>query len=895
MSPPAADRPPLWLRLLVRALPSAFREEFGDQIETVAVERMRRGDANALAEGIDLARTLGREWIVEARHSVGSMGTGGWEPMNTLLQDVRYAFRMLIKTPVVSLVAAVSLALGIAATASALSLYEAFMLSKVSWDKGDSVVRVSMSSAQFGSNTGGVTPASYLAFQAGDELFESLSWLTTDVTNLVEADLDPAQVQVLGVGAGYHEVAGGVPRLGRGLAPSDFDVGAEPVVLLSWDLFSRRYGEDPGVIGRTVQLGGVRRTVVGVLPEEYELLPANMDVVLPENLAGRADDHRRALMVLGIPRDGVTPERIEAELRGIQAGVAPADPEAYEGWDVGVLPLTESMIGREDRLLVTILVAVSLFGLLIACANVANLLLGRAEERQREVSVRTALGAGRGRIFRQLLTESVLLASIGGMIGLGVSIFVIDWFGLSLPAEIPPSMAPRLTPFVFAVSAGISLLAGVVFGLAPAMHAVKADLRDALAGARGGTAGKRRQRVRNAFVIAEFAVAVGLLTGATMLVQAMQTMFGGDPGFRAEGVTTFALQPLEDRYPDAAELDRLRSEVIAALEARPEIASAAASNQLPRAPWGAARTTSVGVVGREEAPQENAPSAVWVAASEDFLDTWEIPLVEGRWLTEADAAGGEPVAVVTRQFAQQFFPDEAALGRSIVLDRDEGEAGEPASPRRIVGVVEDAALQRLASTQIPGAAAYLPHAQVEMRRTMFGVRASGDGAGMARAIREAVASVDPTLPVGDLKTMERHVEEQLAGPRMIGVFVAGIASIALILAALGIYGVMAHSVVQRTREIGIRMAMGAERGSVIGMVTRGGLKLVLVGMFAGLPLAWAMTRVTLSALGDITEVFPLWQTGGIVTALLASVAIAACLVPAVRAAGIRPSRALAQE
>jgi hypothetical protein len=293
--------------------------------------------------------------------------------------------------------------------------------------------------------------------------------------------------------------------------------------------------------------------------------------------------------------------------------------------------------------------------------------------------------------------------------------------------------------------------------------------------------------------------------------------------------------------------------------------------------------------------EEIRPTVPWVAASEDYLATFEIALVEGRWLAAADGADDEQVAVVSRRFAELHFPGERALDRSVVLDLDAPRGEGEARPRRIVGVVDDVALQRLQLAGQPEPAVYLPEAQVTMRTTWFAVRRAGDGAGAARAIRTAVASVDPSLPVGDLKTMGQHVDQQLAGPRLIAGFVGGMGIIALILAALGIYGVMAHSVVQRTKEIGIRMAMGAERRSVMALVARTGVGLVLFGLLAGLPLAWLMNRVATSAIGDVTEVFPLWQTGAIVAALLGTVALVACLVPAVRASTIHPTRALARE
>ena len=889
MSP--AGGHPAWVRWCVAFLPRDIRDEYGAEMADVAARRVASGDSSLPREMADLLRAAARERLHQAADVGRSIGMGGGEPVINFLKDVRYAVRMLVKTPVVTVIAVLSLSLGIAATASALAMVDGFLYSSVPWDDGDRIVNITMENPRSGFIQGGVSPASYLAFAAEEGIFEDLTYTEPRVTNVADDDGEPQQIQMVGVDEAFHRVVSTTPAIGRSIDSDDLRPGAEPVAVLMHLFWERRYGADPGIVGRRIQLAGSPHTVIGVMPEGFELLPANVHVIRPASLSERTNDHQQAFIPLGRLAEGVTTEEATARLRQVQETVAAAEPETYEGWVTGVRTLGETFPGPSDRILIQILFAVALLGLLIACANVANLLLSRAEERQREVSVRTAMGAPRGRIVAQLLTESLVLAAVAGVIGVGAAVFLVDLFSLSMPAQLPRALYPELSPLVLGLSVGVTLMAGLVFGLAPALHAVRGDLRASLTGSRGGTAGRRRQRLRNGFVVAEFAVAVALLTGATMLVRALGTLSAGEPGFRIDDVMVFTVQPLEDRYPDAATLDVLRRDLVAALAERPEIASSAALSQLPRSQVG--RFTPVRISGEEEAPDELTPTTSWVGASPDYLDTYDIALRNGRWFTEADGRDAEPVVVVTEAFVRRFFPDRAPLGELLILE--DAPVSSDGRARRVVGVVADVALQRLETNAVPLPAVYVPTEQVSLRATAFAVRAAGPIEPLGRVIREAVASVDPSLPVGGLKTMETHVDQQLAGPRMIGYFAGGVGLVALILAALGIYGVMAHSVVQRTREIGIRMAMGAERGKVIGMVAKGGLRLVAVGMVVGLPLAWAMSRMTVAAIGEITEILPIWQVAVSVGGMLAAVACIACVVPAVRASTIRPARALARD
>lgn len=887
MSAPDA---PVLLRAIVRLLPGEFRREFADEMLAVAAERVARGRRALGLESLDLIRTVAREWWAVTRTETTDLIQGGGEPMGTMLRDIRYALRMLWKTPVVSGIAAMSLALGIAATSSMMALADGFLFSAIPWEDGDEVVMVNMRNpSQNIPSGGGVSAASFFEIRES-EAFAELALYTNSITNLSEDGRDPEQIQLVSSSAGFLDIVRASPAIGRGFVPDDALEGADPTVILMHPFWERRYGADPGVIGRTVQIEGQARTIIGVMPEGFELVPANVEVVTTTNFEDQRTEHRRQYFVVGRLAEGMSVERASAEVAAIQEGVAAlADPVAYEGWEAQVEWFRDVFPGETDTRLIQVMIIVSLFGLMIACANVANLLLGRAEQRQREVSVRTALGAGRGRIIRQMLTESVVLAAIAGAIGLGLSKVLVGWFEFAMPAELPRALYPQLSPRVLILSSVVTLGAGLLFGLAPALHAVKGDLRDSLAGSRGGTAGRSRRRVRNAFVISEFAVALALLTGAGILVKAFQVITGGDSGFESAGVMTFVVAPAAERYPGGTELRAFQVEAIQALESRPEIERAALMSQLPRARNGA--LTNYTIDGHDPPARATDLEADWLVTSPEFLEALEVQMHLGRFFDARDAAETQPVAVVSQSFADRHFPDEDPIGQTVRLTRDPtGLAAEQG--REIVGVIDDLPVHRLEINARPSPAVYVPAGQTELRTIAFAVSAAGGDEGVARAIREAILSVDPTLPVGAMKTLDTHIDEQLAGPRMIGMFVGGIGAIALLLAAMGIYGVMAHSVVQRTREIGIRMAMGAEKGTVIGMVARSGFSLVAIGMLAGAPLAWLMYRVSQAALGELTGVMSPLPPFLFVTVVLVAVAGLATLVPALRASTIRPARAL---
>ena len=853
------------------------------------MERMQMGRTSALREMADLVRTGAREWKNAAGELLHDAGKGSVEPMNTLLKDIRYSLRMLLKTPVVSGIAALSLALGITATATMMSLANGFLFSSIPYPEGDELVAVWLVNQPLQATQGSTSPWTYGQMKENVSAFSELAAYTTGVANITSTDADPQQVRSVIMERNLLDVFRVQPAIGRGFTDEDAMEGAQGVVILLHSFWASRFQSDPAVLGSTIELNGEPQTIVGVMPESFEMIPANVHLMQPRDFSLSADMTARLVLPMGRLAPGVSMEQAQTELDAVQASALETWPETNQNWTLNAEYFRESFPGPTDTRLVQILVAVSLFGLLIACANVANLLLGRAEERQREVAVRTALGAGRGRILAQMLTESMVLALIAGSAGAWAASFLVKAFAIAMPPEMPRALYPSLTPGVMAAVLVVTLGTGLIFGLAPALHSVRGELRDSLGGSRGGTAGRSRKRLRNAFVIGEFAVALSLLTGAAVLMQAFNALAGGDGGFREEGIVTFQLTVDSNRYPDIQERGRVHTDLLEALDAEPLFASAAAMMTLPRGRNTPA--TGFSFDGVTPPDEQTMRMGVYNAVSEDYLATLDVPLLEGRFFTESDAFDGPPVAVISKAAADRYFPDESAVGRRVRLDRED-VADQENEGREIIGVLADVAQDRLTVNAAPQAVFYVPIRQRPAQSLFYAVEVNGDMAAAGEGIRARLRTIDPTLPIAELQTLESHVNVQLSGPRIIANFLGAMGVIALLLAAMGIYGVMAHSVIQRTREIGIRMAMGAERRSVIRMVARNGMGLVTVGLVVGAPLAFLMYLAARSSLAELFDLLNPWPAFTLVAVSLAAVAGIACFIPALRASTITPVRAL---
>ena len=804
--------------------------------------------------------------------------------MTTLMQDLRYGLRMLAKAPVVSAVAALSLALGIAANASIFAILNGFLFEPLPYQDQDGLVLLREGRpGETIENFSGTSMGNSRDLEAGSRTLESTAIYTVEAANLTGVDV-PEQLNLVPASPNLFDVLGVQPMLGRGFRAEEGTEGLGNVLVLEYDFWQRHFLGDRDVLGRSLMLNGTAYTVVGVMPEAFDMIPANVHAFRPTDFAVERDDHAaRNYIAMGRVAPGMTVAQVQAELDGLWPALAAEYPEANRGFHAVAVAARDFFPGPTDKKLVMILTAVTLFGLLIACANVANLLLSRAEERQKEVAVRTALGAARHRILRQLLTESVTLGVVAGAIGIVLAVGVVRWIQGAMPPEMPKAMVPQLDPSVLVATLAVSILAGMVFGLVPALHSARTDLREALGeGSRGGTAGRARKRMRNAFVVGEFAVALALLTGAAFLTQIFNQLTDADPGFRQEGLLTFSVTAQEDRFPGDEDLRRYEDDLLAALAEVPGVESVAAMSSLPRGRGNPPRAYSV--EGRTLAEDAERPSAGFQTVNPGYFATLEVPVLQGRGIETTDREGSQPVVVVSQAFVRREFPGEDPRGRTVVV-------GEEPTPRVIVGVVADVIQNRIQAPGDGGEAMYVPLAQSPLRAVSFALRVPGDPTSVAGDVRQAVWSVNPDQPVAQLRTLDDFVAESLAGPRALSLFLGAMGVIALLLAAMGIYGVMAHGVAQQQREIGIRMALGAGRGSVVGMITRGGLVLAGAGMLLGLPLSYLMYRGVVSALNLFdTDVGMSYAAG--VTLALGAVAVLATYLPARRASGVHPGAAL---
>ncbi len=802
--------------------------------------------------------------------------------MRTLLQDLKFGSRVIRRAPVVTGVAVLSLALGIAANASMFSLLNAFLFEPFPYVDQDRLVLIrSLRQGDGMDLAGGVAVPSFRDYLEASQSLESGMLYTTEIANLSGLDV-PEQLSVVLATPSIFEVLGVPPALGRGFRAEEGAEGSGDVLVLHHDYWQRRFFGDRDVLGRSVSLDGEPYTIIGVMPEGFDLVPANVQAFRPTDFADRLEDRRsRGHLAFGRLRDGATVEQARLEIESRHARLAGEFPEALRDFDVVVQGAREFFPGPTDTQLIRVLTVVTLFGLLIACANIANLLLSRAEERQKEVAVRAALGAGRPRILRQLLTESVLMGTLGGALGVVLSVWVVRWLGTAMPPELPDAFTPELSPEVVLATLLLSILAGVLFGIAPAFHSVGSDLREALGnGARGGTAGRRRKRLRSAFVVGEVAIALGLLSGSGFLIEAFQHLVNDDPGFEAEGLLTFRLSVLEDRYAQDAEIEAYQRSLVRALEALPGVEGVAVMSNLPRGQMAARAPYTVD--GRPETGTAEPPTAGLQIVNPAYFETMRIEARQGRVFTEADRADAPLVAVVSEAFVRREFPDVDPIGRQITV-REQS--------RQVVGVAGDVLQERIRLVGQGGEQIYLPIAQIPLRTSSFALRARTDPTALAADVRQAVWSVEADQPIALLRTLQAHIDESLAGPRAIALFLTVMGAIALSLAAMGVYGVMAHSVAQRQREIGIRMALGARRGTVVGMLSRAGLLLVALGALLGLPLALLMFRGTAVGL-NLFDADLGFSYSIALSATLIAVAVAATVLPARRASDVPPVAAL---
>ncbi|MFI5094334.1 MAG: ABC transporter permease [Candidatus Acidiferrales bacterium] len=808
--------------------------------------------------------------------------------MSKLLQDVRYAFRLLAKNPGFTAIAILTLALGIGANTAIFSVVNGVLLRPLPFRDPSRLVLIAEKSSFPVIST---SYENYMDWRDQSHSFESMEATRGGAITLTGAG-EPERLNVQMATAGLFPMLGINPHIGRTFLPEEDRAGGAPVVLLSYGLWQRRFGGSQDIIGKAINLDSQPYTVVGVLPSGFQILqPA--DVFLPFMPWARTlpDDRNwhPGIIPLARLKPGVSRAQARAEMVGITKRLEQQYPDYNTGTSADVVGLQDQIVRNSRPALLLLLGAVS-FVLLIACVNVANLLLARAASRGREVAIRAALGAGRGRIVRQLLTESVLLSLAGGLLGVLMASAALGPL-LKLAAGSVPQGAPiGLDPSVLAFTAGVSLFTGVLFGIMPAMRTAKLDLRKALnEGSRGATAGPGQHRLRGALVAMEIALAMLLLVGSGLLLRSFSRLQEVPPGFQPDHLLVADIPLSQTTYAKPEDRYQFFDRLVERAKSLPGVRSAAAASFLPVS--GGGSIIHFNITGRPPKSPHEFVAAGYRTITPNYLETLGVPLLQGRLFTQADNEKAPAVVVINAAMVHTFFPNENPLGKRLQL----GALPEQEVPTmEIVGVVGDV---RPGLGIDPQAEMYLPYRQADLVLPVFQLslvmRTAGDPVLQTSALRSALAQIDPNQPLVKVRTMEENMATTVAQPRfrawLIGIF----AMLALVLAGVGVYGVMSYAVTQRTSEIGLRVTMGAQPQDVFHIIVGEGLRLSLLGVGIGLVTALALTRLLQSFLFGISAYDPLTFVG--VSVLLTLVALAASFFPARRATRVDPLVALRYE
>ncbi len=811
--------------------------------------------------------------------------------MPRFFQDTRYGLRTLVRNPGFTAAAVLTLALGMGANTAIFSVVNAVLLRPLPFREADRLVWIWAQDPRRNVPNHFFFYSDFAEWRRQSRLMEQASaWQSTSMNLGGTGAEDPERLAVWRVNASFLATLGVKPELGRDFAAEEDKPGAARVALLTHMLWQRRFGADRGIVGRTIMLDGNACTVVGVLPAAFEIAGRKVDLYTPLALATAGQDGFTTLAGLARLRTGASLAEAQAEAQTISNRLTEAFFRAG-GRSLRVWGMREFLV-REVRLSLLILLGAVSLVLLIACANVANLLLARAAARSREIAIRVTLGAGRWRIIRQLLTESAWLGLGGGLAGL-----VVAHWGVKLLAALSPSRYPllagvRMDAEVLWFTLAISLATSGLFGLAPAVSLAGESMHEALKeGGRSGAEGCRGRRLRDLLVTAEVALALVLAIGAGLLLKAFLRLEQVQPGFRAEGLLTASVNLPAGKYARASARGAFYRDLLASLTALPGVKEAGMASVMPLT--GSNTGTNIHVEGKPEPRAEDAPVVWFRSASPGYFRAMGVPLRRGRWFREQDGEGGPPVAIVNETLARRFWPREDAVGKRLGLGLS--HRARPGRPEpswlTVVGVVGD--MRHTALAQAPEAELFTSLAQTPGPSMGLAIRTTTEPTRFAPLLRRAVAALDRDLPVSRIAAMQQVVADSLADRRLSMWLLGTFAGLAVMLAAVGIYGLISFSVARRTREIGIRLALGAERGKVVRLMVRQGLTPALAGVGLGLAGALALTRVMISLLFGVSATDPLIFGG--VTAALAGVALAASYVPARRATRVDPMAALRYE
>ena len=802
--------------------------------------------------------------------------------MDGLLQDIRYAVRMLAKSPGFTAVVVLTLALGIGANTAIFSVVNGVLLTPLPYKDPSRLVVVWESKGT--SNHNVVNPANYMDWHDRATSFSGLALMSW--RSLTFAGDQAEEVQGRAVTPDFFGVVGATPLLGRTFNADESRPNSPRVIVLSEGLWRRRFGADRAIVERAVPVAGGTARVVGVMPSSFRPMPLGHEEYwepMALDWSNRARAGRYA-MALGRLKAGVTVERAQTDMSRIARQLESDYPDFDTGWGATVVPLMEQVVGGSRRTILIVLGAVSLV-LLIACANVANLMLARAASRERELAVRAALGAPRWRLVRQALVESVMLAFAGGAAGALLASWGVHLLVRAAPPEVPRIADIRLDLTVLAVTALVSMAAGVLFGLPAALSRSDAAIQDLHAVTTRTTAGVPAARLRGALVIAQMSLAIVLLVGAGLLVRSLRQLIAVNPGFDPANISAVTITLPRATYPDSLRRVALYERLLERVRNMPAVQSAGIISWLPMTPGNS--VTSLTVVGGPEPAPGEAPAAAIRLVDPGYFDAMRIPIKRGRSLATSDRIGSAPVAVISEAMAHQLWPGEDPIGQHVKV-----EWWHPTASVEIVGVVADSRHDGLDAAFEP--TLFYPFAQESQQSSMSLVlRSTLPPATLTRMVRAAVSEMDKGVPVADAVTMYHHIAETMADRRY-PAFVLGLfAALALVLAAVGIYGVLSYTVGQRTREIGVRVALGARPGDVLRTVVGSGLRLTLIGVALGGVAAGLAAGALGKLLYGVHPVDPV--TFAIVPLVLVGVALLAMAAPARRAARVDPMVALRSE
>jgi len=880
-----------FLRKISLRLRSLFRRNTADsELSTEIHFHLEHQIASNIAAGMPPAearRAALREFggVEQLKEECRDMRKTNW--LQDLAQDLRYGIRTLRKSPGFTAVAVLTLALGIGANSAIFSLVNSIVLRPLPYSQPQRLVSI----------TDSYPEGALAAVRASMKTMDVAGYSEGQDLNLTGMG-QPERIHGTSVSANFFSLLGVPPELGRVFADGEDQPGKDNLVILNHALWQTKFSGNPNIIGRSVTLEGVERQIIGVMPASFHFgspktqfwTPLHMD---PRNVGAYWGGGFMPL--IGRLRDGATIEQAQAEVRSTLPRVRGMFPWKMPDllWaDSTVIPLQQSMVGDTRSTLLILLGAICLV-LLIACANVANLLLSRAATRQREMAVRAALGASRWRICRQLLTESVILAIGGGALGLLLAVNGVSWLKLLLPANTPRLAAVSIDWRVLAFTAAVALLTGLIFGFAPALHASRIDLADSLKSSAQNSGAARNNRLRSVLAVAEIAAAVVLVIGAGLLVRSLWQLSNVNPGFRAESIVTARITPNDQFCGVFARCSNFFNSLLAQTRALPGVEDAALTNVVPLS--GLFGAYAADVEDHPRNPSDPAPVLWESVVTPDYFRIMGIPLLRGRLFTPADSAPGAPyVTVITESTAKKFWPNQDPLGKHVRRTW----RGEWITVVGVVGDVNEYSMASKLPEYVDGAV-YDPYGNnmgpggLQPREFSLVVRMAGNPGNFAETLQKTVASLNPDTPVSDVATLRTIVSQSLNAPRSTMSLFAIFAALALILGAVGIYGVVSYSVAQRTSEIGVRIALGAQKRDVLQLVMRHGARMALIGVAIGLVGAVATTRFLSSLLFGVTTTDLL--TFLTVAALLVGVTLAACYIPARRAMKVDPIVALRYE